>query len=219
MRFWKQTRLTAFPRKAKTSPKSPKNKTNYRHLCWVIQSHRKINQTFNYHGSKTHVASVENKFSFDDLKVILRSSNRACLVEEVNKCHALLPGVPIFTTKNDESWWRMDRSKCRYNMLCMDPMALATYRVFCMLFITCYFSRAFNNDLFWELLSKLRKFKPESLLENHLLLPFLGPGSLVHPRRLTARTWKWWLGSDDSPLPGGPYSQVPAVNLPGCNNF
>ena len=137
----------------------------------------------------------------------------------MDKCHALLPGVPIFTTKNDESWWRMEGSKCRYNMLCMDPMALATYRDFFMLFITCYFSRAFNNDLFWELLSKLRKFKPESLLEHDLLLPFLGPGSLVHPRRLTARTRKWWLGSDDSPLPGGPYSQVPAVNLSGCNNF
>lgn len=60
VRFWKQTRLTTFPRKAKTSPKSQKNKTNYRHLCWVIQSHSKINQTFNYHGSKTHFTSLKN---------------------------------------------------------------------------------------------------------------------------------------------------------------
>ena len=38
----------------------------------------------------------------------------------------------------------------------------------------------------------------------------------LHPERITNRTWKWWFGSDDFPFPGGPYSQVPAVNLPGC---
>ena len=79
-------------------------------------------------------------------------------------------------------------------MFCMDLMALATYRVFCMLFITCYFSRAFNNDLFWELLSKLWKLKPESLLENYLLLPFLGPGSLVHPPKINSSNLKMMVG-------------------------
>lgn len=79
-------------------------------------------------------------------------------------------------------------------MFCMDLMALATYRVFCMLFITCYFSRAFNNDLFWELLSKLWKLKPESLLENYLLLPFLGPGSLVHPPKINRSNLKMMVG-------------------------
>ena len=38
-----------------------------------------------------------------------------------------------------------------------------------------------------------------------------GPNSglQIHPRRLTAGTWKWWALEDDFPLPGGPYSQVP----------
>ena len=35
-------------------------------------------------------------------------------------------------------------------------------------------------------------------------------------RRLTARTWSHDGLEDEFPLPGGPYSQVPAVHLPGC---
>ena len=37
----------------------------------------------------------------------------------------------------------------------------------------------------------------------------------VHPRRLTAGTWKWWFGKMIF-LFQGKKSQVPAVNLPGC---
>lgn len=36
----------------------------------------------------------------------------------------------------------------------------------------------------------------------------------THPQRLTAGTWKWWIGSDDFPFPFRVYSQVQNVHLP-----
>ncbi len=41
------------------------------------------------------------------------------------------------------------------------------------------------------------------------------PRLLITPKRLTGWTWKWWFGRWSFPFPGV-YSQVPAVNLPGC---
>ena len=35
------------------------------------------------------------------------------------------------------------------------------------------------------------------------------------PPKFNNRTWKWWIGRWSPGFPGGPYSQIPAVNLPG----
>ena len=45
--------------------------------------------------------------------------------------------------------------------------------------------------------------------------PCIGSMGLVHPWKINIEPENDGL-EDDFPFPGGPYSQVPAVNLPGC---
>ena len=67
-----------------------------------------------------------------------------------------------------------------------------------------------NSTYLWHFFAIYHEFMigGERRKQKHREVHSFSKNKPLHPRRLTAGTWKWWFGVDDFPFPGV-YSQVP----------